>query len=150
MVADAPLAGLANGSAFAVELTVTSADGTRQVIAVQGRWRVQRPWLISDVIGHHPSGPVTGSVSAKLGTVLLIQAPFISEFTLALEIAGNRLLVDAHGLSPRSWAGGLSVPGRLLSRSDGTPVGDVEVSISMGQALGSLAGVLEAWRSADP
>lgn len=149
MVADAPLAELADGAAFAVELTVDD-HGKRQLVSVHGRWRVQRPWLISDVVGSGRSETVTGSVSAKLGTLLLFQAPFISEFTLELDIGENRLLVDTHGLSPLSWAGRLTVPGRIVSRSDGTHVRGVEVSISMLQALGSLAGVLEAWRSADP
>lgn len=127
--------------------------GNEQRIAVHGRWRARRPWLVSDVT--EPAEvtrgrlPVTGSVSARLGTVLGFQAPFVSAFELDLVTGENRLLVEADGLSPLDWIPGLSVPGRLVSGSDGTPVDAVTVSISLQQVVEGLFGVLEAWRSAD-
>ncbi|MGH3612354.1 MAG: hypothetical protein ACRDRK_07100 [Pseudonocardia sp.] len=153
MASAATPAVLVDGPALALEIRVIDGGGNEQRIAVRGWWRAQRPWIICDVT--EPAEvtrgrlPVTGSVSARLGTVLGFQAPFVSAFELDLVTGENRLLVEANGLSPRDWVRGLSVPGRLVSSSDGTPVDAVTVSISRQQVVEGLLGVLEAWRSAD-
>lgn len=144
---------LVDGPTLALEITVIDGGGNEKRIAVHGRWRARRPWLVSDVTEPgevtHGRLPVTGSVSARLGKVLGFQAPFVSAFELDLVTGENRLLVEADGLSPLDWVPGLSVPGRLVSGSDGTPVDAVTVSISLQQVVEGLFGVLGAWRSAD-
>ncbi|MGH3568457.1 MAG: hypothetical protein ACRDRH_21005 [Pseudonocardia sp.] len=154
MASAAAPAQLAEDPALALEITVIDSGGNEQRIAVHGRWRAQRPWLVSDLTepGAATRGrlPVTGSVSARLGTVLGFQAPFVSAFELDLVTGENRLLVEADGLSPLDWIPGLRVPGRLVSGSDGTPVDAVTVSISLQQVVEGLFGVLEAARRAGP